>query len=90
MFGWFAFHWLEVSFGFFYGAMFSLVRKLWLSFLFSTGLFFAIYLMMVGAVAHAGARWDNQVAIAGVLGCALGCFVCPMLDLLYGVRKPWW
>ena len=86
MYDWLAFHWLELSFGFFCGAMFSLIRKIWLSFLLSAGLVLAIHYLMVQAVAHAGFRWSNQIAIAGILGCFIGCFVCPTLDLLY--RKP--
>ena len=90
MYGWLAYHWIELSFGFVCGAIFSLVRKIWLSFLLSGGLVLTLYLLLVRAVAHAGARWDNEIAIAGMLGCFLGCFVCPVLDLAYGTRKPLW
>ena len=90
MYDWFAFHWLELSFGFFSGSMFSLIRRIWLSFLLSAGLVLTIYSMMLGAVAHAGFRWNNEIAAAGMLGCLVGCFVCPVLDMFYGVRKPWW
>jgi hypothetical protein len=86
MFGWLASHWFELSFGFFCGSICSLVREFWLSFLFSAGLVLMMYWMMVSLAAHAGARWDNETVAAGMLGCLLGCFFCPALDLLY--REP--
>ena len=87
MYGWLAQHWIELSFGFVCGSIGSLIRRLWLSFLISAGLVLAIYAIMVRAVAHAGFRWDNEIAIAGMLGCLLGCFVCPVLDMIYRTPK---
>ena len=83
MFDWLAQHWFELSFGFFCGAVCSLARKVWLSFPLSAGLVLTMYSMLVSMAAHAGARWSNETAIAGILGCLLGCFVCPVLDLFY-------
>ena len=83
MYGCLAYHCIELTSGFVVGAVSSPARKIWLSFLISAGICLTFYAALVRGVAHAGARWDNEIAIAFMLGCLLGCFVCPVLDRLY-------
>ncbi|MGY8682410.1 hypothetical protein Q2941_32240 [Bradyrhizobium sp. UFLA05-153] len=84
---WLALHWIELSFGFVCGVICSLTRLFWERVLFAGGLVLAIYVLMVRAVAHAGFRWDNEIAALCLLGAFLGCFVRPVLDLLYRRAK---
>jgi hypothetical protein len=79
---WLALHWPELSFGFVCGVICSLTRLFWERVLFAGGLALAIYFLMVRAAAHAGFRWDNEVAASCVLGAFLGCFVRPALAWL--------
>lgn len=85
---WLALHWTELSFGFVGGVICSLTKLFWERVLFAGGLVLAIYFLMVRAVAHAGFRWDNEIAAFCLLGAFLGCIVRPALDLLYGRMKP--
>lgn len=78
-----ALHWIELSFGFVWGVICSLQPRFWRRFLLAGGIVLAIYFLMVRAAAHAGFRWDNEIAAAGLLGVFLGCCVRPALDLLY-------
>jgi hypothetical protein len=43
------------------------------------GIVLSIYFLMVRATAHAGFRWDNEIAVAGVQGAFLGCLMRPAL-----------
>jgi hypothetical protein len=85
---WLALHWIELSFGFMWGVICSLQPRFWRRFLLSGGIVLAIYFLMVRSVAHAGFRWDNEIAALGVLGAVLGCLVRPALGLLYRRMKP--
>jgi len=85
---WLAFDWPELSFGFVCGVICSLTRLFWERVLFAGGLTLAIYFLMVRAVAHAGFRWDNEVAVLCLLGAFLGCIVRPALGLLCRQTKP--
>lgn len=79
---WLALHWIELSFGFVWGVICSLHPRFWRSFLLAGGIVLSIYFLMVRATAHAGFRWDNEIAAAGALGASLGCLVRPALGLL--------
>jgi hypothetical protein len=85
---WLAFHWPELSFGFMCGVICSLTRLFWERVLFAGGLALTIYFLMVRAVAHAGFRWDNEIAAVCLLGAFAGCLVRPALVLLYQRLKP--
>ena len=95
---WLAFHWPELL-GFACGLIGSLHPQFWRSLLVAGGLVLAIYFLMVRAVAHAGFRWEPEIAALGLLGAFLGCLVRPALVLLYrrakkssagdGVRPSW-
>jgi hypothetical protein len=80
---WLTWHWAELSFGFMCGVICSLTRLFWERVLFASALGLAIYLLMVRAVAHAGFRWDNEIAAFCLLGAFLGCCVRPTLGWLY-------
>lgn len=84
---WLVFHWPELSLGFVCGLIGSLHPQFWRSLLLAGGLVWSIYFLMVRAVAHAGFRWDPEIAALGLLGAFLGCLVRPTLDLLYRTRK---
>lgn len=79
---WLALHWPELSFGFLCGVVCSLTTRLWERVLFAGGLALAVYFLVVRAVAHAGFRWDNEIAAFCLLGAFLGCLVRPALGLL--------
>ena len=83
---WLAFYWPELL-GFVCGVICSLTKLFWERILFASGLVLAIYFLMVRMVAHAGFRWDNEVAALCLLGALLGCLVRPALGLLYQRMK---
>ena len=83
MSGWLALHRIELSFGVVCGVICWLHPRFWRSFLLAGGIVLSIYFLMVRAVAHAGFRWDNEIAALGLLGALLGCSVRPALGFLY-------
>jgi hypothetical protein len=84
---WLAFHWPE-SLGFVCGVICSLTEKFRERVLFAGGLVLAIYFLVIRAVAHAGFRWDNEIAALCLLGAFLGCLLRPVLSLLCRRMKP--
>jgi hypothetical protein len=86
---WLAFDWSELL-GFACGLIGSLHPQFWRSLLVAGGLVLAIYFLMVRAVAHAGFRWEVEIAALGLLGAFLGCLVRPALVLLYRREKKFW
>ncbi|GLR90664.1 hypothetical protein [Bradyrhizobium iriomotense] len=82
---WLGLHWGEVSLGFVCGVICSPTKLFWERVLFAGGLVLAIYFLMVRAVAHAGFRWNNEIAALCLLGAFLGCLVRPALLLCMGL-----
>jgi hypothetical protein len=70
---WLTTYWPAIPVGFVFGALFSLVREFLRRLVFSVVLFLITYKALVNAVAHAGARWDHQLAGSAILGIVVGC-----------------
>ena len=82
MTNWLMFHWLDLVIGISFGFLCSFVSRILPRFLLSTALTLCLYWVMVKAVAHAGFRWNNEIAAAMVLGTGIGSLVRPTVIFL--------
>ena len=87
MTNWLMFHWLDLVIGFSFGFLCSFVSGVLPRFLLSTALTLSLYWVMVTAVAHAGFRWNNEIAAAMTLGTSLGSLVRPSVIFLVRSTK---
>jgi hypothetical protein len=87
MTSWLTFHWMDLVVSFSFGVLCSFVRRILPRFLLSTALALCVYWVLVRAVAHAGARWNNEIAAAMVLGTGVGSLVRPAAIFLFRAVK---
>ena len=77
MIEWLADYRPDLPAGFLFGSICSIIGRFWRRFIVSAGLFLVTYKVAVDAAAHAGFRWNNEVAARATMGVLLGCLVRP-------------